>query len=1169
MARRRSRQTRWVAVLSAIIGIAVAVLPAHAQPPATNPNQMCGDGTTFPVTLPHVSTGTGGHDTIEVPRGCSIYLVIASDWGRNREFNELLFYPLAKYVAEHNGYVHYSWWNNFLKPYMAGPLHAKDKPSDPGPKTTIGMLESVFGLDVIGEPGRDEVYLNDVIRKMEVTNDNVGFWSTLFEQHMLFVQNTLVNVQDDKQFVSDTGQFIKAVRANHEEEENVLVFLAGHGFGGHSIVKVAKDPTNTIDLLAPIDPLGNETLPVGYRQLFEYNANPFVPGLDELSLELGQYGHIAPHSRWRAVFDFKGYQTADCIRGAGPGGLLCRDFDPRILFFNLRCKTPDPTAWQPKTPLVFTFRPFSCPGPLVDPGKRISLGANVGFFYHRYQQEWGPPVDFGNAYHYGFRSPVTKTLLGPNVQGPIVPGDHFVISSPPYYIGVEQTCQRGGPGCNPADGHDEIAGFRGEPTFQLGAEAILTLTASGVKARDWPSDTVSAFNLRSSDTSVNNEQRRQAMIELASTTINVTDFDCDLGRSIPGAAIWSHSPCTPNDCLVCEDLVTIATTLVGQDSEENPPPSDTIPPSTLATVDPEPNASGWHRVDVVVTLQANDETAGAGVKEIHYSTPSGTTIEPGSVVTANITSEGTTLLSFFAVDNNNNAGAPNQLQVKIDKTLPQIDALTDAEPNANGWFKTNVTVSFPALDVLSGVATVSPEAVVTSEGAGQEVEGTATDHADNQASASVTLNLDLTPPAIALDSRVPAPNAAGWNNSPVTVTWNCTDALSGAVAPLDSVTLASEGAAQSPIGTCRDLADHVTTDTLSGINIDMTPPQIAAVGSTAPNSAGWNNTDVLVTFDASDGLSGLASSSPQRLVSSEGQGHEIAGAAEDRAGNTVGASLILNIDKTKPAVALANHTPPVNAAGWNNSDVTLRWNCSDGLSGVALNEVSQLISGEGTGLQAIGSCADRAGNTARDPQSVKIDKTSPVSQITTPAEGAMYLLNSVVNAAYGCSDALSGVNACVGPVAHGAALDTATVGTKTFTVSAADAAGNQGTASHSYTVRYAFSGFSNPIAAMPTINSANAGRTVPVKYSIRDVNGVVISDLTSFVSLMSAPIACDSNVTAAEAEESDAPGNTAMTFESGKFHYNWKTSSAWQGTCRVLQLTLKDGTRHTVAFQFK
>ena len=96
--------------------------------------------------------------------------------------------------------------------------------------------------------------------------------------------------------------------------------------------------------------------------------------------------------------------------------------------------------------------------------------------------------------------------------------------------------------------------------------------------------------------------------------------------------------------------------------------------------------------------------------------------------------------------------------------------------------------------------------------------------AGNVATTSVTLNIDLTPPAIALESRSPVANAAGWNNSPVTVTWTCSDALSGVITPTDSVTLASEGAAQPATGACRDHADHLTSSTLADINIDTTSP---------------------------------------------------------------------------------------------------------------------------------------------------------------------------------------------------------------------------------------------------------------------------------------------------------------------------------------------------------
>jgi hypothetical protein len=304
-------------------------------------------------------------------------------------------------------------------------------------------------------------------------------------------------------------------------------------------------------------------------------------------------------------------------------------------------------------------------------------------------------------------------------------------------------------------------------------------------------------------------------------------------------------------------------------------------------------------------------------------------------------------------------------------------------------------------------------------------------------------------------------------------------------------------------------------------------------------------------------------------VSSEGAAQTIAGTAADHAGNSASASLVLNVDKTAPAIALFSRTP-ANGAGWNNTDVNLVWNCSDALSGPVADQVSQSLTAEAAAQNAVGTCADRAGHTAANTQSgISIDKTSPVNQIATPAQGAAYLLNAAVTSTYGCVDTLSGVSACAGPVASGAALDTATVGTKTFTVNSLDAAGNPAVASHAYNVQYAFSGFANPIATLPALNKATAGRTVPVKYSLRDANGAVIPDLNSFASLASAPAACDTNVPTADAEETDGTGSTTIEFDSGQFVYHWKTQSAWAGTCRVLQLTLTDGTQHTVVFQFR
>jgi Tol biopolymer transport system component len=86
-----------------------------------------------------------------------------------------------------------------------------------------------------------------------------------------------------------------------------------------------------------------------------------------------------------------------------------------------------------------------------------------------------------------------------------------------------------------------------------------------------------------------------------------------------------------------------------------------------------------------------------------------------------------------------------------------------------------------------------------------------------------------------------------------------------------------------------------------------------------------------------------------------------------------------------------------------------------------------------------------------------IDKTAPAIVVNTPLQGATYALGEQVRASFSCTDAGSGVRTgCAGTVANGALIDTATLGTKTFTVSAAtDAVGNTAPAKTvTYSVAY-------------------------------------------------------------------------------------------------------------------
>jgi hypothetical protein len=90
------------------------------------------------------------------------------------------------------------------------------------------------------------------------------------------------------------------------------------------------------------------------------------------------------------------------------------------------------------------------------------------------------------------------------------------------------------------------------------------------------------------------------------------------------------------------------------------------------------------------------------------------------------------------------------------KTPPTITATVSPDPNANGWNNADVTVTFICNDSLSGIASCPSPMVVTTEGTGQVITGSAVDMDGNSATASVTVNIDKTPPSFPFLSASPS-----------------------------------------------------------------------------------------------------------------------------------------------------------------------------------------------------------------------------------------------------------------------------------------------------------------------------------------------------------------------------------------------------------------------------
>lgn len=90
--------------------------------------------------------------------------------------------------------------------------------------------------------------------------------------------------------------------------------------------------------------------------------------------------------------------------------------------------------------------------------------------------------------------------------------------------------------------------------------------------------------------------------------------------------------------------------------------------------------------------------------------------------------------------------------------------------------------------------------------------------------------------------------------------------------------------------------------------------------------------------------------------------------------------------------------------------------------------------------------------TSGDPPFVKafrVDLTPPKATVTRPVGGAQYDVGASVLAEYVCEEAVT----CVGPVASGAAIDTAAAGMKSFKVTATDDAGNEEISIVDYSVK--------------------------------------------------------------------------------------------------------------------
>ncbi|MCE3201765.1 HYR domain-containing protein [Paenibacillus sonchi] len=128
---------------------------------------------------------------------------------------------------------------------------------------------------------------------------------------------------------------------------------------------------------------------------------------------------------------------------------------------------------------------------------------------------------------------------------------------------------------------------------------------------------------------------------------------------------------------------------------------DKSAPVTTVTA-PGAESGSWSHDKVQLHLAAEDPYS--GVDSLYYKLGENDAVKTaGSSADVEINQEGTTTVTYWAVDKTGNAEAAQTATVKIDKSGPVMSSILNPEANAKGWNSTDVTVSLTASDVNSGV----------------------------------------------------------------------------------------------------------------------------------------------------------------------------------------------------------------------------------------------------------------------------------------------------------------------------------------------------------------------------------------------------------------------------------------------------------------------------------
>ena len=714
----------------------------------------------------------------------------------------------------------------------------------------------------------------------------------------------------------------------------------------------------------------------------------------------------------------------------------------------------------------------------------------------------------------------------------------------------------------------EVAGF--VITYVISPNSGNTTTTSMATASTTTTDRISTDNDSSADATVSNPAPPSSCTLTCPSNITTT---APQGQS--GATVTFNQPVTGGTCgsvsviPASGSFFAIGTTVVTASTEDgdtcsfnvtvNAADDNEAPEISCPTdITVGESSSSADSATVTYSVTATDNSGSASVL---CNPPSGSSFAIG-----------THQVTCTATDASGNSDS-----CTFNVTVNQVGCDLDA----NSPPPTPNVASLPSITAACSVTLLAANDPTATDACGGTINGDTTDERTYDAPGTYTVHWTYTDSAghtstqeqtiiINPDTAQPVPNATSLPTvtgecsvtlTPPTATDNCDGEILGTtVVPTPITTVGTH----TVTWTFTDEVGNSSSQTQTVIVTDTEAPVVALTGpSSVTVECHTSYTDAGATATDNCSPAPTPSSTSNVDVNTPGT-YEVVWSATDAGGNIASATRTVNVvDTTAPAITLngASSITVECHTSFTDPGASASDSCD---SAVPVNVAGTVDANTVGSYTLVYSASDDSGNAATSVSRTVnvVDTTAPVVTLNGDATMTVILGSSFTDPGATANDSCTGTL----PVTVSGSVNTNAVGSYTLTFSATDASNNTGTATRTVNVIYNFTGFFSPVSNQPTLNSVNAGRAIPVKFSLAGDQGLNIFAANNPYTVS---LNCSTSDPGVDVTETLNAGGSSLSYSGGVYNYVWKTESSWAGTCRQLVITLNDGTVHTANFKFK